>query len=163
YFQEIFHNCGRSRPKLNKKANKKKPSEIYQLVTLGKVVDLWCLLTGYSTSYPPQPGLYDQCKLPFINDNGTVFICSHTYHSTCYHRRCIYCKKFYKKGVVKNIELFLKRIEKSINTFTLEDLVDDDNTKMEIKERDDENSREIDKTLDILSKLIIEINQIENW
>ncbi|CAI2190057.1 742_t:CDS:2, partial [Funneliformis geosporum] len=112
YFQEIFLNCERSGPKLNKKANKKKPSEIYQLVILGKEVDLWCLLTGYSISYPPQPGLCDQCKLPFIDDN--------------------------------------------------EDLVDDDNTEMKIKERDDENSEEIDKTLDILSKLTIEINQIEN-
>ncbi|CAI2195844.1 6602_t:CDS:1, partial [Funneliformis geosporum] len=163
YFQEIFHNCERSVPKLNKKANKKKPPEIYQLVTLGKEVDLQCLPTGYSTSYSPQPGLCDQCKLPLIDDNGTVFICGHAYHSTCYHRRCIYCKEFYKKGVVKNIESFLKRIEKSTNTFTLEDLVDDDNTEMETKEKDDENSGEIDKTLDILFKLTIEINQIENW
>ncbi|CAI2188084.1 14860_t:CDS:2, partial [Funneliformis geosporum] len=128
-------------PKLNKKANKKKSSEIYQLVTLGKEVGLRCLPTGYSISYPPQPGLCNQYKLLFIDDNGTVFICGHANHSTCYHGRCIYYEKFYKKGVVKNIETFLKNEE---------------------KERDNENFRKIDKTLDILSKLTIEINQIEN-
>ncbi|CAI2198773.1 16969_t:CDS:1, partial [Funneliformis geosporum] len=126
-------------------------------------VNLWCLPTGYSTSYLSQLGLCDQCKLPFIDDNSTVFICGYAYHLTCYYGRWIYYEEFYKKGVVKNIELFLKQIEKSTNTFTLEDLIDDNNTEMETKERDDENSGEIDKTLDILSKLTIEINQIENW
>ncbi|CAI2195680.1 4625_t:CDS:2, partial [Funneliformis geosporum] len=115
--------------------------KIYQLVTLRKEVDLRCLPTGYNTSYPPQPGLCNKCKLPFIDDNGIVFICGYAYHLTCYHRRCIYCEKFYKKGV---------------------DLVDDDNMEMETKGRDDENSGKIDKTPDILSKLTIEINQIEN-
>ncbi|CAI2183616.1 19120_t:CDS:2, partial [Funneliformis geosporum] len=73
--------------------------------------------------YSPQPGLCDQCKFPFINNNMN---------------------------------------RKSTNTFTLEDLIDDNNMKIKTKKRDDENSRKIDKTLDILSKLIIEVNQIEN-
>src|SRR6185312_6732550 len=87
YFQNIFYNCGQSGPKLTKK---KKNPEIYRLVTLGKEVDLRSLPTGYSTSCPPQPGLCDHCKLPFIDNNGTMFICGHAYHSACYHGRCVY-------------------------------------------------------------------------
>ena len=167
YFQKIFYNLGQSGPKLDNKTAKKrkKPPEIYRLATLGKEVDLRCLPTGYSTAYPPQPGLCDHCKLPF--DNGTVFICGHAYHLACYSGKCIHCEEFYKKGVFTNVDSFLKRIEKSVDTFTLEDLVDNDDVEAEAEteeeERNEEGSEEINETLDILSRLTTEINQIGNW
>ncbi|CAG8545168.1 17107_t:CDS:2 [Funneliformis caledonium] len=117
---------------------------------------------GYNTLCPSQPGLCDQYKLSFIDDNSIMFICDYAYHSDYYHGRCIYYEEFYKKGVVKNIELFLKQIEKSADVFTLEDLVNY-NTEIETEDKDEDNSGKIDETLDILSKLTIEINQIESW
>ena len=102
YFQSMFYNCGQSGPKKTTK-NKKMQPKIYQLATLKKEVNLRCLPIAYSTAYPPQPGLCDSCKLPFIENNGTVFICGHAYHSTCYNGRYIHCEEFYKKGIFKNV------------------------------------------------------------
>ena len=66
-----------------------------------------------------------------------------------------------------NVDSFLKRIEKSVDTFTLEDLVDNDDMEAEAEaeeeERNEGGSEEINETLDILSKLTTEINQIGNW
>ncbi len=169
YFQNMFYNCGKSGPKKTSKKKKVQPT-IYQLATLGKEVDLRCLPTAYSTAYPPQPGLCDSCKLPFIEDNGTVFICGHAYHSICYSGRCIHCEEFYKKGIFKNVDSFLKRIEKGANTFTLEDLDDDDDGDNNDGGGDDDNDTEgeegdenSEKALEISSRLTTEINQINFW
>ena len=115
YFQNIFYNCGQSEPKKISKNTKVQP-KIYRLATLEKEVDLQCLPTAYSIAYPPQPGLCDSCKHPFIEDNGTVFICGHAYPSICYNGKCSHCEEFYKKGIFKNVDSFLKWIEKEANT-----------------------------------------------
>ena len=128
-------------------------------------MDLRCLPTAYSTAYPPQPGLCDSCKLPFIENDGIVLICGHAYHSVCYNRRCTHCEEFYKKGIYENVNSFLKRVEKGANTFTLEDL-DDDNDNSGDEDDDDiegekgENSEEM---LEILSRFTTEINKIDSW
>ncbi|RIB27634.1 hypothetical protein C2G38_2240004 [Gigaspora rosea] len=116
YFQDVFHNRGKSIPnsqqknyrecqenKPTKKTSKKKPPEIYQLATLNEEVDLRYLLTAYSTSHPPYPKLCDCCGLPLSDDNSM------------------------KKGIFENVNLFLKRIEKGENKLTKEDLDDDEN------------------------------------
>ena len=130
-------------------------------------MDLRCLPTAYSTAYPPQPGLCDSCKLPLIEDNGTVFICGHAYHLVCYNGRCIHCEEFYKKGIYKNVDSFLKRIEKGADNFTLEDLDDDGNNNNDYSGDDDmegEKDNEIsEETLEILSRFTIEINKIDFW
>ncbi|RIB17669.1 hypothetical protein C2G38_2246262 [Gigaspora rosea] len=80
YFQKIFHNLGRSGPvddnktddERNNEGANKRTKENNSKTNKGenrKQVDLRCLPTAYSTSYPPQPGLCDSCKLPFVNDN----------------------------------------------------------------------------------------------
>ncbi|CAI2199757.1 10162_t:CDS:2, partial [Funneliformis geosporum] len=61
YFQNIFYNCGQR-----------------------KEVDLRCLPIAYSTAYPLQLRLCDSCKLSFIENKGTVFICGTAYHMICY-------------------------------------------------------------------------------
>ncbi|RIA99879.1 hypothetical protein C2G38_2256995 [Gigaspora rosea] len=177
YFQKIFHNLGRSGPvddnktddERNNEGTNERVEENNSKTNKGenrKQVDLRCLPTAYSTSYPPQPGLCDSCKLPFVNDNGAVFICGHAYHLGCYNGKCIYCEEFYKKGVFKNIDSFLKRIEKGNDTFTLEDLVDSDDDAADdndVEEETDNGFEEIDELLEILTKLTNEINQIDLW
>ncbi|RHZ88621.1 hypothetical protein Glove_21g172 [Diversispora epigaea] len=158
YFHDLYCNLGKSAPKLKNKRNKKQHPNIYTLATLEEEVDLRRLPTGYSTSYPPQQGLCDRCKLPFANEDGVTFICGHSYHTGCYDKKCIYCEEFYKRGIFENVNSFLKRIEKGADTLTQEDLGDDDGNDIEEGE---EQSEEIE-IQDISNNLEIEINQIEN-
>ncbi|RHZ47356.1 hypothetical protein Glove_585g4 [Diversispora epigaea] len=139
YFHDLYCNLGKT--------------------TLEEEVDLRRLPTGYSTSYPPQQGLCDRCKLPFANEDGVTFICGHSYYTGCYDKKCIYCEEFYKRGIFENVNSFLKRIEKGADTLTQEDLGDDDGNDIEEGE---EQSEEIE-IQDISNNLEIEINQIENW
>ena len=157
YFHDLYHNLGKSAPKLNKKNKKQKPN-IYILATLGEEVDLRRLPTGYSTSCPPMQGLCDRCKLPFVNENGVIFICGHGYHTNCYDKKCIYCEEFYKRGIFENVNSFLKRIEKGADILTQEDFDDEENN----IEEGEEQSEEVE-IQDISNRLEIEINQIKNW
>ncbi|RIB18016.1 hypothetical protein C2G38_2246035 [Gigaspora rosea] len=136
YFQKIFYNLGRSGPvndnktddERNNEGTNERTEENNSKTNKGenkKRVDLRCLPTAYSTSYPPQPGLCDSCKLPFVNDN-----------------------------------------EKGNDTFTLEDLVDSDDDAADdndVEEETDNGFEEIDESLEILTKLTNEINQIDLW
>ncbi|RHZ87974.1 hypothetical protein Glove_27g73 [Diversispora epigaea] len=71
YFRDLYYNIGKSKPKLNKRT---KYPKTYILTTLGEEVDLRRLPTGYSTSFLPQNGLCDCCKLPINETNGTTFL-----------------------------------------------------------------------------------------
>ncbi|RHZ85143.1 hypothetical protein Glove_71g82 [Diversispora epigaea] len=144
----------KSKPKLNKRT---KYPKTYILATLGEEVDLRRLPTGYSTSFLPQNGLCDCCKLPINETNGTTFICGHGYHLNCYNGKCKYCEEFYKKGIFENVDSFLKRIEKGSDVFTQEDLDNENNT-----EEEEEQYDSVEEIQDISHKLEIEINNIKN-
>ncbi|RIB07132.1 hypothetical protein C2G38_2215363 [Gigaspora rosea] len=168
YFQDVFHNRGKSISILNKKTTEnakkinlqKKLPEIYQLATLNEEVDLRYLPTAYSTSYPPHPKLCDCCGLPLSDDNSMVYVCGHGYHVACYNKKCKYREKYYKRGIFENVNSFLKRIEKGENKLNKEDLDDDEN---DIEEGVDEVSEEIKEALDTSFKLAAEIYNIEHW
>ncbi|RHZ47868.1 hypothetical protein Glove_566g73 [Diversispora epigaea] len=158
YFHNLYNNLEKSAPKLNKKIKKQNP-KIYILATLEEEVDLRRLPTGYSTSYPPKQGLCDRCKLPFVNEDGSItFIYGHGYHTGCYNGKCTYCEEYYKRGIFDNVDSFLKRIEKGADTLTQEDLDDEGND----IEEEEEQTEEIEMQ-DISNRLEIEISQIENW
>lgn len=91
------------------------------------------------------------------NKNGTIFICSHSYHISCYNNKCIYCEEFYKCKIFENIKIFLKQIEKGSDTLTQKDIDDETNN----IEKEGRQSEEIE-IQDILNKLEIETNQIIN-
>ncbi|RIB12057.1 hypothetical protein C2G38_2259236 [Gigaspora rosea] len=110
----------------------------------------------HSTS--PHPEFCDKCRLPFTDNNGSVFICGHGYHSNCYRGKCIHCKEFYKKRIFKNVKKFLEQIEKGANTLTEEDVDDDDEDDVENVE---ENSGEVE-TIDISASLVVQIEQIKD-
>jgi len=156
YFQDLFYNHGKSGPKLKKKRQKLK---VYHLATLGEDVDLRRLPTAYSSSYLPQPNMCDRCKHPFSEEDGMVLICGHGYHLTCYNRKCNYCEEFYKKGIFKNVNKFLERLEGE-DKLTPEDFDDDENTE---KEEEEETSEEIEGISDISSILEAKIGQIIFW
>jgi hypothetical protein len=65
-------------------------------------------------SYLLKSGLCDNCRL-LLNNNGVVLVCGYSYHLIYYGRKCVYCENFYKKGIFKNINSFLKRVEKGID------------------------------------------------
>ncbi|RIB20690.1 hypothetical protein C2G38_2035039 [Gigaspora rosea] len=147
HFQDIFYNREKSGPKPNKK--EKKTITMYRLATLDENVDLRHLPIAYSTAYPPHPKLCDRCDRPFINDNEIVLICGHRYHFACYNVKCTYCEEFYKK----------ERIEKGADTLIKKDLDDDDDDIESIEE----SLEEAEETLDVSSKLVVEIDQIKYW
>ncbi|CAG8635371.1 10372_t:CDS:1, partial [Scutellospora calospora] len=114
----------------------------------------------YSIAYPPHLELCDHCGLLLTNNNATVFVCDHGYYLVCYSRRYIHCEIFYKKGIFKNIEKFVKRIKEGANILTKEDIDEEEEEDAESIEETIENVREIQ---DISSKLEEANNQIENW
>jgi hypothetical protein len=87
-------------------------------------------------------------------------VCGHGYHLACYNRRCIYCEEYYKNGIDKNVNAFLKRIEKGADILTREDL-DDDNTS--VAEEDDEPEESEGDQMDVSSRLVAAIEDVENW
>ncbi|RIB03966.1 hypothetical protein C2G38_2223635 [Gigaspora rosea] len=177
HFQDVFNNCGKSFPKIEKmekkpKKKKKKTEEkkrkkrkkeeaTNNLSTchFKRRCEFAYLPIAYSTAHP-YPELCDRCGLPFINNNGVVFVCGHGYHLTCYDAKYIHCEEFYKKGIFKNVKKFLEKIEKGANTLTNEDLDDDDEDDIEGME---ETIEEVEEPLDITSKLLVEIKQIKYW
>ena len=76
--------------------------------------------------HPPCPGLCDSCRRSLVDNNGMVFVCGHSYHNDCYGGKCKHCVEYYKKGIFKNVQKFLTRIEKGADTLTKEDLDDND-------------------------------------
>ncbi|RIB00945.1 hypothetical protein C2G38_2232324 [Gigaspora rosea] len=98
--------------------------------TLNKDVDLRHLPTAYSTAHPQRPGLCDSCGHSLVDENGM-------------------------KGIFKNVQKFLTRIEKGADTLTEEDLDDDDDDEENVEEE----SEEVEE-VDISPKLIEEMNQI---
>ncbi|RIB10983.1 hypothetical protein C2G38_2204711 [Gigaspora rosea] len=120
-----------------------------------KDVDLRHLPTAYSTAHPPRPGLCDSCGRSLVDENGMVFVCGHGYHNNCYNEKCKHCEEFYKKGIFKNVQKFLTRIEKGADTLIEEDLDDDDDDEENVEEE----SEEVEE-VDISPKLIEEMNQI---
>ncbi|RIB01282.1 hypothetical protein C2G38_2231332, partial [Gigaspora rosea] len=134
HFQSIFYNRGKSIPKPNKNNKKKKLPTTYYLATLEKDVDLRHLPTAYSTAHPPRPELCDSCRCSLVDENGMVFVCGHGYHNNCYNGKCKHCEKFYKKGIFKNVQKFLTRIEKGADTLTEEDLDDDNDDEENVEE-----------------------------
>ncbi|RIB21323.1 hypothetical protein C2G38_2176936 [Gigaspora rosea] len=94
------------------------------------------------------------------DDNSMVYVCGHDYHDACYNKKCKYCEEYYKRGIFKNVNSFLKRIEKGENKLTKEDLDDD---KKDVEEVADEVSEKIEEALDTSSRLAAEIYKIEHW
>ncbi|RIB20789.1 hypothetical protein C2G38_2034941 [Gigaspora rosea] len=115
------------------------------------------LSTAYSTAHPPHPELCDSCGHLLVNNNSTVFAYGHSYHIDYYCGKCTHCEEFYKKGIFKNVRKFLTQIKKGEDKLTKEDIDDDEND----VESQEEKSEDVEE-LDLSSKLIAEINQIEN-
>ncbi|CAG8436425.1 84_t:CDS:2 [Scutellospora calospora] len=120
----------------------------------------WHLLNRYT-------GIFDISYLDYGISQGRYFnnnfdpiemLTIHNYADNIEERRCIHCEQFYKKGIFKNVQKFLNRIEKGANILTKEDL-EDDEEEVEIAE---EKSEEVE-ILEISNKLLEEINRIEYW
>ncbi|RIB16251.1 hypothetical protein C2G38_2190473, partial [Gigaspora rosea] len=73
--------------------------------------------------------------------------------------KCNYCEEFYKKGIFKNVNKFLERLEGK-DKLTPEDFDDNENTE---KEEEEETSEEIERISDISSILEAKIGQIIFW
>ena len=61
----------------------------------------------------------------FRNDEGIVLICGHGYHINCYdmlEKRCKYCEDYYMKGISKNVDSFVERLERGPDTLTNEEI-----------------------------------------
>ena len=151
HFHELFKNRGKS--KLHKKNQ-------YKLATLGEIVDLKCLPTGYSTNMPPLANTCDHCRKEL--DDGEVLVCGHGYHLECYqimNYGCRHCEEYYKRGIYSNVDSFLKRLEKGPEVLTSEEKenenfedVDENDT---VKIAETSNSQEIHTTfLNILHQVI---------
>ena len=93
-----------------------------------------------------------------MNDNSVVLVCGHSYHLICYGRRCIYCENFYKNGIFENVNAFLKRIEKGMDTLIQDDLDDETN-----EEEEEETKETESEQTDISASLAMAINDINYW
>ena len=124
--------------KKSKKINKNE----YYLATLNQKVKLKCLPAGYHTSKPPSYNICDYCNQKFKcldKEEGKMLICGHAFHYKCYAKRnnkCNYCLEFYKKGVVFNVNSYIKRLERddNINNSLLDNEILDNENKEEEEE-----------------------------
>ena len=92
---------------------------------LNEIVDIRSFPTGYRTSFPPMSGMCDKCKQELGNLNVNVLICGHGYHYECYQswrNVCKYCEEYYKKGIFKNVDSFLERLNEGEDILTSEDV-----------------------------------------
>ncbi len=79
------------------------------MATLGEIVDLKYLSTGYSAGIPPSPDFCDHCKKKL--SDGEVLICGYEYYFECYQimkYSCHHYEEYYKRGIYSNINSFLK-------------------------------------------------------
>jgi len=109
----------------NKDRQPKKNFKTYKLEALNETVDIRSFPTGYHTSFPPMSGMCDKCKQELGNLNVSVLICGHGYHYECYQSWrdvCKYCEEYYKKGIFKNVDSFLERLNEGEDILTSEDV-----------------------------------------
>ena len=150
---------------LHHQKNNKQKKEHIKLLTFGEV-DITSMPTGYSTQFPPSSNSCDNCSkiLDLVNE-GIVLRCGHGYHSECYNemeRRCKHCLEYYKNGIQKNVNEFLKRLNMGTDK-----LADDEN---ENEKRDEHGPEEdpydqlkMDKKDNLLLALQKKINEINSW
>src|SRR6185312_17396608 len=70
---------------------------------------------------------------------GTVLICGHGFHWHCYDKieyGCQHCEQYYKNGIYKNVNSFLKRLEKGAKNITEEDRIEEESQDSEETEDD---------------------------
>ena len=125
-----------------------------------KKVDVMCLPVGFSTGSPPKNGMCDHCKKTLNEGNGKVLVCGHGYHLNCYsilNNGCNHCEQYYKKGIYKNVDSFLKRLEKGKEELTEEDI---ENPNAE--EGDEEEQDEVELNIDNRERMSIEFHNALN-
>ncbi len=159
HFQKVFITQGQSH------LVEQKRYPLYKLVALNAIVDVKCLPTGFNTEHPPSPNNCDLCNQPLIANNfiydGEVLICGHGYHWRWFTKlkyRCIYCKKYYKKGIISNVKSFLQWLEKGSVKLTEEDGLEE-----ELEEKQDDEIEEVSE--DVLIELVMErkLANVSNW
>ncbi|SRR6266498_2327169 len=108
HFQKVFITQGQSH------LIKQKCYSLYKLVALNAIIDVKCLSTEFNTEYSPSPNNCDLYNQPLIANNfiydGKVLICEHSYYWKYFTKlkyQCIYCKEYYKKGIISNVKSFL--------------------------------------------------------
>ncbi|RIB16837.1 hypothetical protein C2G38_1479581 [Gigaspora rosea] len=171
YFHQVFRHIktvGNITDKSWKKQGKKKKEVLkYKLAALNEEVDVMFLPTGYSTSVPPSQELCDNCFKP-LSEKGdsTVLICGHGFHWHCYDKMeygCRHCEQYYKNGIYKNVNSFLKRLEKGANNITEEDGIEESQDSEETEEDTEEHEfiQERDER-DVL-KLQNALEEVDKW
>jgi hypothetical protein len=154
HFHSIYQNLEKS-----KAISKRK----YYFATLNNDVDLRSLPTGYHTSMLPLYNSCDHCKKRFKNfdeHEGVMLICGHAYHHRCYgeiNNKCNYCLEYYKKGVIRNVKSYLKRLE--INSLLTDETLNDEMEKSDDNEEEYEISEDERISLEFRNAL----NSIKNW
>lgn len=132
---------------------------------MGIEVNVVCLPAGYSTESIPKIGACDYCHKPLNASEGKVLTCGHGYHWNCHEaqkHRCDHCEQFYKKGIIENVNSFLKRLDKGIDELTPEEVNDNENGCDE-----ENNENEVDVNVNdhesLSSTLLNAINEIKDW
>ena len=106
----------------NKDRQPKKNFKTYKLEALNETVDIRSFPTGHPFH---QCLVCDKCKQELGNLNVSVLICGHGYHYECYQSWrdvCKYCEEYYKKGIFKNVDSFLERLNEGEDILTSEDV-----------------------------------------
>jgi hypothetical protein len=171
YFYQIYNNLGTSVPVDTIKTGErhKKKSKIpkeYQLTSLGIKVNVMCLPAGYSTGSIPKIGVCDYCQKPLNAFEGKVLTCGHGYHWNCYEAQkhgCNHCEQFYKKGILENVNSFLKRLDKGIDELTPEEINDFNVDDCDEENNENEADVNINDQENLSSTLSNAINEIKNW
>lgn len=89
-------------------------------------LDVIKLPLGYSTGYPPALGKCNHYH-EVLNEQEQcqILICSHGYHTNWYASLdfwCRYCLEYFKKGIQKNVDSFLNRLNSSMNELIDKDI-----------------------------------------
>ena len=98
---------------------------------------------------------------------GTVLICGHGFHWHCYNKMeygCRHCEQYYKNGIYKNVNSFLKRLEKGAKNITEEDGIEEESQDPEETEDDVEEHEFIQERdeRDVL-KLQNALEDVDKW
>lgn len=169
YFSSIYKNLNCSQPIFNNKYKLTK----YKLCTLNKTIDIKLLPSGYHTAHVPKADECDYCNNKFDPNlpeyNGDVLVCGHSYHYDCFEtleKSCGHCTEFYKKGIIDNVNSYLKRLEKGEDILMVDELENEreNNNENDESSNDQESIENLNIDEEIISRMLTNAkNGVKYW